>query len=126
MTKIEAAYYRHGAEEHDTPEEHGASDCEDRISEILTRHTDTGYGDVGRAIAALDGVEDADSGLINAVGWRGVYELAGLEYDAEADVPSDEATAWCARYSAGWRAAWRAAAREWEAQDTGDADTEVQ
>lgn len=86
-----------------TPEQHGAKDFETglRDASINTQSFDPAK----YAASILECESEPDEALINALGWAGVYELAGLEYD-NAPVPSAEMIGWCDRYNQGY---WDAA-----------------
>lgn len=85
-----------------TPEQHGADDAESRVDDT---QISTGVGSCEAAASMLRaGGEEPDAALINALGWQGVYELAGLAYDRDVDHPTADALAWCERYNAGWAA----------------------
>ncbi len=88
-----------------TAEQHGADDAETIVSDS---QINAGSDDDGPAAVAARMLRPSSGGsdeaLINALGWEGVYKLAWLAYDRDADHPSPAALAWCERYSAGYNA----------------------
>ncbi len=85
-----------------TAEQHGASDAESLVTDAQINEQDASPAVVAARILASG--EEADAALINAVGWAGVYEIAGLAHEEDAEIPSVEVLAWCERYNAGWTA----------------------
>lgn len=86
-----------------TAEGHGAEDADSVISDAeISNPLDFDARALANEILASNG-KDADEALIDALGWSGVADLAGLTHD-DSEEPSADLLAWCERYSAGYAA----------------------
>ena len=84
-----------------TAREHGAEDLASLVTDAQIAGDQRDADEIA-AEAADEAAHEPDEALINAIGWSGVEELAGITKD---DDEHTAALAWCVEYNAGWRAA---------------------